>query len=539
MAGKGVLSFPRSNALEVPKVCNLKDQAKRTILRNVRSQGHTYVELREDGKKFIFFCTLCLAPCHSDSVLFDHLKGNLHNERLSTAKATLLRPNPWPFNDGVVFFDNSIEKGEQMTVTNGNGNQNRLLESQDNGECLAIVSYDENTENLANKKSRNDHFVHQNEDLDYAVIDSDVNLNSSSENLTESGDNCAVSIPCVRVGNEITNVKVREVGYGLVAARFQETGSMSEELTRIWCEWLGKNNLVNEGSFIVPEHDFAIVTFSYNNLNLGRMGFLDEVRALLCSSPSSESQNAEGSKKRKSFSDPEDVSDNVSNHYDSGGEDSSASAVSSLMLDDQLLQTRFISNKAVRRELRRQRRLASERMCDICQHKMLPGKDVATLMNVKTGRLACSSRNVNGAFHLFHTSCLIHWVLLCELEMLTNQPDSVKVKRRSRRKTAAKNNEIQNDGDMKALRPQIHSVFCPECQGTGALIDNHDEKPTVPLSKMFKYKIKVSDARRAWMKSPEVLKNCSTGFHFPSQSEEKLQEKVKQLKLLRFYGAHY
>ncbi|GMN72156.1 hypothetical protein TIFTF001_055607 [Ficus carica] len=54
------------------------------------------------------------------------------------------------------------------------------------------------------------------------------------------------------------------------------------------------------------------------------------------------------------------------------GEDASASAVTSLMLDrydDQLLQTRFISNKAIRRELRRQQRIAAERMCDICQHK--------------------------------------------------------------------------------------------------------------------------------------------------------------------------
>lgn len=40
---------------------------------------------------------------------------------------------------------------------------------------------------------------------------------------------------------------------------------------------------------------------------------------------------------------------------------------------------------------------------------------------------------------------------------------------------------------------------------------------------MFKYKIKVSDARRAWMKSPEVLENCSTGFHFPSPAEETIQ----------------
>lgn len=37
---------------------------------------------------------------------------------------------------------------------------------------------------------------------------------------------------------------------------------------------------------------------------------------------------------------------------------------------------------------------------------------------------------------------------------------------------------------------------------------------------MFKFKIKACDARRDWIKSPEVLQNCSTGFHFPSQYEE-------------------
>lgn len=37
---------------------------------------------------------------------------------------------------------------------------------------------------------------------------------------------------------------------------------------------------------------------------------------------------------------------------------------------------------------------------------------------------------------------------------------------------------------------------------------------------MFKYKLKVIDARKAWMKSPEVLENCSTGFYFPCQSGE-------------------
>uniref|UniRef100_A0A6N2LM97 Uncharacterized protein n=1 Tax=Salix viminalis TaxID=40686 RepID=A0A6N2LM97_SALVM len=52
---------------------------------------------------------------------------------------------------------------------------------------------------------------------------------------------------------------------------------------------------------------------------------------------------------------------------------------------------------------------------------------------------------------------------------------------------------------------------------------------------MFKYKIKVSEGHRGWMKNPEILENCSTGFHFPSQSGEPVEEKVLPLKVLHFY----
>ncbi|KAF3444149.1 hypothetical protein FNV43_RR13839 [Rhamnella rubrinervis] len=546
MAGRGELGFLRSNALAFPKnsASSLKEQAARIILRRVRSQGHTYVELREERKKFIFFCTLCLSPCYSDSVLFDHLKGNLHNERLSTAKVTLLGPNPWPFNDGVLFFSNSAGNDKQ-TVTS-NGDQCRFLELGNNYNNLAIVRYGENL-----KPSDNGHLevdeLGYTEDLDSAGFGSDGNFSSPTENITGNGQTGAVLIPGVRVRDEISTIEVREVGYGQIAARFCEKDDVANEISRIWCEWLGKIDFDNRDIFKVPEHDFAVITFSYD-VNLGRKGFLDDVKSLLCHSPSTELESGEGSqattsKRKKSFSDPEDISGYLRNQYDSCGEDSSASSGATSRLrfdqcDNQLLHTRFITNKAIRRELRRKQRIAAEIMCDICQHKMLPGKDVATLMNVKTGRLACSSRNVNGAFHVFHTSCLIHWILLCEIEIISNKSDAPIVRQRTRRKTAAKRNEVQKDGEMKALRTPICSVICPECQGTGRIVGGDElEEPTVPLSKMFKYKIKVSDARRAWMKNPEALQNCSIGFHFPSQSEEKNQENVKPLKLLRFYGA--
>ncbi|OMO59778.1 hypothetical protein CCACVL1_24617 [Corchorus capsularis] len=508
MAERRELGLPRTSA------CSLKEQLARTTLNNVRSQGHTYIELREDGKRFIFFCTLCLAPCYSDSVLLDHLKGSLHSARLAAAKATLLRSNPWPFNDGVLFFGNSNEKEKQLAVMNGN--ENRLLEFHNNDNNFAIVNYVGNEVESYNK-----------------------NVNGR----TEDSD---LVIPGVLIKDEVSELKVSFIGIGKIAARCSEKDGVSNGVSRIWCEWMGKEDPGNDDKLKVPKHEFAVVTFVYN-CDLGRKGLLDEVKSLLTSGSPTELDNGvstPASKKRKnSFSDPEDVSQSLSNQYDSSGEDSSASnsAPSSLALDrydDQLLLTRFISSKAIRRELRRQQRIAAERMCDICQQKMLPEKDVATLMNLNTGKLVCSSRNVNGAFHLFHTSCIIHWILLCELERLENNSVNPKVRRRSRRKNGAKCKETRKDVETKATGSLISSVLCPECQGTGIEVEGDElEKPDVSLSQMFKYKIKVSDARRAWMKSPEMLENCSTGFYFPSQSAEKHEEKVLPLKLLHFYRA--
>ncbi|WCJ30721.1 hypothetical protein M5689_012261 [Euphorbia peplus] len=502
MAGRWELGLPKTGA------CSLKEQLARSTLHNVRLQGHPYVELREDGKRFIFFCTLCLAPCYSDCVLFDHLKGSLHSERLSAAKLTLLKPNPWPFSDGIHFFDNSSDSAKELNERNGN--HSRLLEPQSNGKNLALVEYGGNGNGERYKDTKG------------------------------NGGTYDLIIPDVVVKDEISNLKARFVGSAQIAARFSEKGKVSNEISRIWCEWLGENSSDDEDKVKVSDHDFAIVTFSYN-YDLGRKGLLDDVKLLLSSSPPLDLENGKGAnkKRKKSFSDPGDISESLGHQYDSSSEGSSASNGSHRLLldpfDDQLLHS-GISSKTVRRELRRQQRIAAERLCDICQQKMLPEKDVATLVNSKTGKLACSSRNANGAFHVFHTSCLVHWILLCEYEMAKNQPASLKGRRRSRRKNVTK---ATTKRKITYSNGQIETAFCPECQGTGAVIDGEEmEKPTIPLSEMFKYKIKVSDGRRAWMRSPEVLQNCSIGFHFPSESEENIQEKVSPLKLLNFYKAN-
>ncbi|KAF9670810.1 hypothetical protein SADUNF_Sadunf13G0107400 [Salix dunnii] len=184
-------------------------------------------------------------------------------------------------------------------------------------------------------------------------------------------------------------------------------------------------------------------------------------------------ENDEGGnrKRRRSVSEPEDVSRSLTNQYGLCEEESSKTtcAPSNLVLDrydDQLMHTRFISSNTARREVRKQQRIAAEKMCDICQQKMLPEKDVATLWNRKTGKLAFSSRNVYGAFHVFHTSCLIHWILYCEFEMVRNQTVSTKGGRRCRKKNGTKSNTTGKDGTVNVLPNPIVSVFCPDCQGT-------------------------------------------------------------------------
>ncbi|KAI6697350.1 hypothetical protein NL676_017469 [Syzygium grande] len=520
MEGRRALAFPRTDAH------SLREQAARTVLRNVRLQGHSYVELREDNRKFIFFCTLCLSPCYGDSVLFDHLRGNLHNERLATAKVTLLGPNPWPFNDGVLFFARSAEEDKPMDIAYGARNGSLELNKNEN---LAIVPYDENSK-LATNGHDGLHNAHPGGEVSTCL-----------ESLDGDGGDGYLLIPDVLVKDGICDLHAKLVGVGRIAARFLEKDEVLNGISRIWCEWLGKEIPVDDDPLQIPKHDFAIVTLGYN-YDLGRKGLFGDVKTLLSSSPllALEDGGNNDRKRKPSFSDPEDISDSLSNQYDSSGEGSAASNGSSPRLlldryDDQLLRARITSSKAVRRELRRHQRIAAERMCEICQQKMLPGKDVATLINMKTGKLACSGRNLNGAYHVFHTSCLIHWVLLCEFEIATGQLENPKAKRRSRRKNGPKCTKSREDGDKKAAPAQIHSVFCPECQGTGIMVEGDNlENPSVPLSEMFRFKIKGSDARRAWMKSPERLQNCSVGFYFPQDSERQVEEKVMPPEVAAF-----
>ena len=55
----------------------------------------------------------------------------------------------------------------------------------------------------------------------------------------------------------------------------------------------------------------------------------------------------------------------------------------------------------------------SERTCDICQQRLFQNKDVAALLNLKTGKLVCSTRNCSGVgHHLNFSFSLLAYFLL-------------------------------------------------------------------------------------------------------------------------------
>ncbi|XP_058080531.1 uncharacterized protein LOC131228702 isoform X2 [Magnolia sinica] len=533
--------------------CSLKEEMAKVTLRSIRNQGHPYVELRENGKRFIFFCTLCLSPCYGETTLLNHLKGNLHAQRYAGAKLTLFGSTPWPFNDGIFFFHQSSEKDQRhLTVLNSNHDRISVANSDNSGTIMSnghdnILEADNgdgiglNGHNGSINLKPNDIIL----GLSCNACDKIVNADDNSLDLV---------IPGVLVNDEVSILGVRFIGHGHIASKIFTTNEIIPKVRRIWCAWLGEGNSSDQEMLSAPDCDFSIIIFSYT-YNLGRKAVVSDL-GLLPSSLGTEIENfgSNRKKKRRSFSEPDDIhetqSDDCGSSYGGDSLSSHCSAEKALfLLDDrsenvlmsrqcegQLQETRLVLSRECRRDLRRQQRLAAERDCDVCKQPMLPGKDVATLLNRKTGNLACSSRNTNGAFHVFHASCLIHWLLLCELEIWSNQSANSKVHNtvdsKSGRKGRAKSSR-RKINDENSTGTFISSVFCPECQGTGINIKGDElEKPTVPLSEIFLYKIKAIEAHKAWVKSPEILQRCSTGLHFPSASDENSQ--VRQVFCLKY-----
>lgn len=477
MMGRKEIAVKKVGAL------NLREVSARATLRSVRQQGHVYVELRPVAKRSIFFCTLCLTKCFSEDVLYAHLKGNLHSRRYASAKITLLLPNPWPFNDGVLFFNISRENDPGES-------RKSVVSAADDGGSARCDCDDLTSNHLSSVRDDGHEKIRK--------------CRGVQEHLT---------VPYVLPNEDILNFELKIIGYGHIDAKIYDDSEGSNTFSKIWCAWLGDGNFDDcDDELASSKCDFAIVNISYT-FDLGKRCTIEDENRPPDSGSFFQFDEFGGRIKRrkKSFSDPEDSSEAFKDKSDYCNSDKSS---------------RHVLNRSPIHSFRKQNPSKTERNCDICRQPLLPGKDVATLLNLKTGRFACSSRNVNGAFHLFHASCLIHWILLSEFELWVKQSINAKGSRGRKRKTSMKSNNFS-------------SIFCPECQGTGINIHGDVlEKPTVPLSETFLYKLEIIKAHKAWMRNPENLQKCSTGLCFSSETTMKLKGKVMPSKLLLFYRAY-
>jgi hypothetical protein len=369
---------------------DIREIAAKATLREVWQNGHTYVELRHVGKRIIFFCTICLTECFSDNVLFDHLKGNLHAWQYAEAKVTLFGPMPWPFNDGVLFFNNSREKDPLLLDSSSQNTRELALvpQSESAGNDTEVTSKLKDGSSTRNvmKGARGAAKGYSN-GRNGAVSDDHVLSNYR-------GTDGSLVILGVLIKDVATNLPVHLLGYGNISCRICEASQSSRKISKIWCAWVGPE--ASDRPNTLEQSGFAIVNFSFT-YDLGRKLSSDDQDLPISAGSFFVIDDAghHGKRRKKSFSDQEASSVESNGQSSSPHGNSQAIVTASTTGTSGNLQVSLLS-KSARRELRKQKLIAAEKVCDICGRPMLSGKDVATLLNCNTGNLACSSRNSSG-----------------------------------------------------------------------------------------------------------------------------------------------
>lgn len=305
----------------------------------------------------------------------------------------------------------------------------------------------------------------------------------------------------------------------------------SRQVRGVWCQWLGRNGASEmhdaQTGKTTEESTYAVVIFPYSDA-IGRRGdWKPGCMAKKGESPSKEQQLDLWKRGTKNV---EPNSPFLLNLLTKEGLFSGDTTI----VEEEhtgLLFSKDLSERALRKALKRRRLNLMERLCFICHQQMLPGKDIAALLNLKTGQMMCSSRNERGAFHVFHTSCLIDWILLCESKFWSSRT----VKKDARRMRGQISKKPRR-GKAKATVGISGPLFCPECQGTGAEVRCHQlEQPRYRLAQVFEWILELIQARRSWIGRPEQQHINSRGLLFLSDSH--CGNTVLPLESLQFYAA--
>lgn len=118
-------------------------------------------------------------------------------------------------------------------------------------------------------------------------------------------------------------------------------------------------------------------------------------------------------------------------------------------------------------------------------------------------------------FHVFHSACLIEWIVFCEAK--TWNASCTSSRKLKRRKAVHPNVQAQACGanvrhDCFGTETEFTSetgIFCPECQGTGVKLEGPQlERPRFRLNQVRQLWL---SCHRSWLKSVKSFSNALEG----------------------------
>eukprot|EP00850_Spirogloea_muscicola_P020049 SM000206S06258 [mRNA] locus=s206:153708:157075:+ [translate_table: standard] len=231
--------------------------------------------------------------------------------------------------------------------------------------------------------------------------------------------------------------------------------------------------------------------------------------------------------------------------------------------------------KVVARSAGRSKAMPAERSCFICRQLLVKGAEVAALWNTRTGRIACSTRNHTGVFHVFHSRCLADWVALCQAKAFSAlYPDArppLESAARVQHPAGAENSgeppvpplsdevvegdgpgaltEVSastfhsrqvdgrslNSGAVLADLQPLEGPICPECQGTGVLpVAGGLERPRYRLAQIYDCIMELVQTRKTWSEQADGMVAAASSTTTPciSLSNAKQQQVLESTLLL-------
>jgi hypothetical protein len=361
----------------------MREDTARAVLRDARQRGHDHVELRRDGPHTIFYCNLCGTRCYSDAALADHLNGNRHGRRSAMTRASSLvvreqqLPQSWPT---VVPASRSLLKrpGEETE-----------------SESTAVAMVSQNGGGDIGGKSREE------------IV----------PGLTGSA-----------------TTSLRWMGSGQLFLKMLGNGG-APPVEAAWFCWYGMHRPVEviwqDGS--AGRMEYAVVVFPYSdrigrggdwtslntsdeNLDVSVAGNKGAVDSRSAQSENSEITASEVTAPREivvhTQTAPSAQLDTAPCSLTLTIRTKSGEALAGDAPQEDGEQVKLLISKeepitTYRRGWKRKQAKIADRICFICHQKLLPGKDVAALVNVKSGQMVCGSRNRRGVLLMHYHSLLV------------------------------------------------------------------------------------------------------------------------------------